>query len=266
MKNILVPIHDDTGQEARLQAAFDVVRAFDGHLYCLDIVLNRPIVDNGFMGIGQGMLLASEISREDHNMATVDQRLKTEGLPFTWADAVGDFVHSIARHSDLIDLIVINAQARDWYGGDLHLPARLSLRSDIPVLAVPPTVRPLDLAGPAMVAWDGSPPCNAALRASLPLLALASDVLVVEIVGNRAETSVADVGSYLARHGIGARVKPIVARRGKADVWLLAEIDALRPGYCVMGAYGNSPLRERLFGGVTESMLARSPVPLFLAH
>jgi hypothetical protein len=32
MKTILVPIEADDGQEARLQAAFDLARAFGGHL------------------------------------------------------------------------------------------------------------------------------------------------------------------------------------------------------------------------------------------
>ena len=37
MKNVLVLIHDDAGQEARLQAALDVVRNLDGHLACLEV-------------------------------------------------------------------------------------------------------------------------------------------------------------------------------------------------------------------------------------
>jgi len=34
----------------------------------------------------------------------------------------------------------------------------------------------------------------------------------------------------------------------------------------VMGGYGQSHLREAFFGGVTADVLARSPVPVFLAH
>jgi hypothetical protein len=35
MKNVLLLVHDDLGQEARLQAALDIVRAIGGHLHCL---------------------------------------------------------------------------------------------------------------------------------------------------------------------------------------------------------------------------------------
>ena len=37
MKSILVHIEPDEGQNARLQAAFDLARAFGGHLACLQV-------------------------------------------------------------------------------------------------------------------------------------------------------------------------------------------------------------------------------------
>ena len=38
MKNVLLLVHDDIGQEARFRAAIDVTRALGGHLQCLDVV------------------------------------------------------------------------------------------------------------------------------------------------------------------------------------------------------------------------------------
>jgi nucleotide-binding universal stress UspA family protein len=37
MKNFLLLIHDDAGQEARLQAELDITRALGGHLKCVDV-------------------------------------------------------------------------------------------------------------------------------------------------------------------------------------------------------------------------------------
>ncbi len=34
----------------------------------------------------------------------------------------------------------------------------------------------------------------------------------------------------------------------------------------VMGAYGHSRIRERIFGGVTRSMIEGSAVPVFMIH
>jgi hypothetical protein len=41
MKNVLLLVHDDPGQEARVQAALDVVRAIEGHLICLGVAVSR---------------------------------------------------------------------------------------------------------------------------------------------------------------------------------------------------------------------------------
>ncbi len=38
MKNVLLLIHDDAGEEARLQVALDLARGLSGHLICVDIV------------------------------------------------------------------------------------------------------------------------------------------------------------------------------------------------------------------------------------
>jgi nucleotide-binding universal stress UspA family protein len=34
----------------------------------------------------------------------------------------------------------------------------------------------------------------------------------------------------------------------------------------VMGAYGHSRLREMVLGGVTQSVIAKSKIPVFMAH
>ena len=48
MKNILLLVHDDHGQEARLQAALDITRAVEGHLTCIDVTPYPLIAGDGF--------------------------------------------------------------------------------------------------------------------------------------------------------------------------------------------------------------------------
>ena len=59
MKNILVLVHDDDGQEARLQVAFDIVRAVRGHLTCVDVV-TVPVFVGEYMGVGGDALLLED--------------------------------------------------------------------------------------------------------------------------------------------------------------------------------------------------------------
>ena len=67
MKNILLLVHEDNGQEARLQAALDVTRALKGHLNCLDVVIMPVVVGYDWGGYGTAMLLEQEQMTEDLN-------------------------------------------------------------------------------------------------------------------------------------------------------------------------------------------------------
>ncbi len=60
MKNILLLIHDDAGQEARLQAALDITRALGGHLKCVDVTPLTVIPDDAFGSDGSAVLLEHE--------------------------------------------------------------------------------------------------------------------------------------------------------------------------------------------------------------
>ncbi len=46
MKNVLVLLHDDAGQEARFQCALDLTRAIDGHLTCVDVAMLPVAVED----------------------------------------------------------------------------------------------------------------------------------------------------------------------------------------------------------------------------
>lgn len=90
MKNILLIVHDDAGQEARLQAALDVARALDGHLTCLDIAIMPVLVGDYYSGIGEAMLLADEHAREATNREGLEARLAREDVPWDWKEATGN--------------------------------------------------------------------------------------------------------------------------------------------------------------------------------
>jgi len=64
MKNILLLVHDDEGQEARLQAALDLTRALDGHLSCIDMTVMPVIVGDYYAGGDTAILLGEERERE----------------------------------------------------------------------------------------------------------------------------------------------------------------------------------------------------------
>lgn len=71
---------------------------------------------------------------------------------------------------------------------------------------------------------------------------------------------------YLARHGVKVTVDRLPPEGDSvADVLRRHAVDTAAE-MIVMGAYGHSRLRERIFGGVTRSMIEDPPLPLFMAR
>lgn len=140
-----------------------------------------------------------------------------------------------------------------------------------PVLLIPEGARPTLEPKRILVGWDTRIEATRAVREALELLAAADEVrlaLVDPAKGERShgEEPGADVATFLARHGVNVTVDRLPSENHSvADVLRRHAVDT-GAQMLVMGAYGHSRLRERIFGGVTRSMLETSPVPLFLAR
>lgn len=70
---------------------------------------------------------------------------------------------------------------------------------------------------------------------------------------------------FLALHDRAAEAHVLPLGKGVADT-LADAASRLSASLMVMGVYGQPRVKEMLFGSVTRSILARVPVPLFLAH
>src|SRR3546814_20270436 len=73
MKNVLLLVHDDSGQEARLQCALDLTRALSGHLFCMDVV-KVPVLVGAEFGEAQAQAMLLEDTRETE--AANDRKIK----------------------------------------------------------------------------------------------------------------------------------------------------------------------------------------------
>lgn len=265
MKIIALLVHDDDGQEARLQVALDVARAVNGHLTCIDVAV--PVRAGVPFGGVTPVLTTAILEREGANRARIEARLEAEIVSSDWVEMVGDIATSLVQISAFIDLMVVDREADRFFSAGVSSAAgEVVVQTGKPILAVPAEARRFGATGHALIAWDGSPSAIAAMRAAIPLLQQAEAVTIIEIDDGSVTTPAEDAATYLARHGILATVHPKHPLAGSAGKTLLAHIEHVRASYLVMGGFGHSRVRERLFGGVTRTMLASSPIPLFLVH
>lgn len=267
MKNVLLLIHDDVGQEARLQAALDVVRALEGHLTCVDVSVPPELVVDGFGSVdGYAMLLDEEHKREAINGARLERRLSVEGVPWSWVDATGQIARCLTETANLADLIVVNLALESFPLPDMRaIAGDLIVRARKPILAVPERCHRLNF-NSAVIAWDGSSHAAAALRAAIPLLQRTREVTLIEIDDHSVMSPAEEAASYLSRHDIHAIICRIATGGQPAGDVLLSEVVRRAPGYVVMGGFGHLRFAEALFGGVTRAMLGKSPVPVVFAH
>jgi nucleotide-binding universal stress UspA family protein len=264
MKNILVLIHDDPGQEARLQAALDVTRAVNGHLICLDVATIMPFVGDATGISGGAMLLEVERESETANRARIEPRVAAEGVAWQWIDTTDYVAPALESAAGLADLIVVNTALETLPLPDMRaIAASLVANARKPVLAVPQDAKGFAI-GAALVAWDGSREAADALAAAVPLLGLADRVTIVEVDDGSIGAPAEEAAVYLSRHGIEPRIDRETGSAA-ADI-LLARAASGAFDYIVMGGFGHSRMVEAVFGGVTRRLLEESPIPLLITH
>jgi nucleotide-binding universal stress UspA family protein len=122
-----------------------------------------------------------------------------------------------------------------------------------------------------LVAWNSRLEAGAAIRHSLDMLVNAENVHIVLVDPNAkpyamGEEPGADVAAFLTRHGVKVTVDVLAS--GGLDPALVLQRHATDIGaeLIVMGAYGHSRMRERLFGGTTQTMLSHVDTPVLMAR
>lgn len=265
MKNVLLLVHDDEGQEARLQAALDLTRALDGHLSCIDVTAFPMVVGDIYGGYGDAVLLADECEREGKNKATLEARLAHEDVSWDWTDVTGSFADCVLGAATLADIIVLNRKLDEFPYPDMRdVASRVLTHARAPVLAVPDDLKALKVER-VLIAWDGQTSAAATMRACVPLLRLAKVVEILMIRDGAEKVEPTEAAAYLSRHGIHATVRIIKDGLRAADGLIAAEAASFHADYVLMGAYSRGRLMET-FGGVTKRMLGNAKLPLVLGH
>lgn len=266
MKNILLLVHNDEGQEVRLQTALDLVRALDGHLICVDVTPPPIIAEDYYDGVVDNVILRDESQQEAANKALLTARLAREDIRWSWIDARGNIARCVIEAATLADLIILNRAPGPRARPDMEaITNKILMEAHKPVVAVPPKAKGFKAGGRALIAWDGRASAATTMRTCVPLLKLASDVRLFLARVPDEPVDHEEAAEYLSRHGIHASVQ-IYEGAIRSVPWLIGD-EALmwHADYILMGAYSRGRLRET-FGGVTKSMLAKNRLPLVLGH
>lgn len=267
MKNIVLLVHDDGGQEARLQVALDIVRGMEGHLSCIDVIQTPALIGDYYSGAGEAMLLADERDREHVNRDTLTARLVKEDVSWDWQESIGLLEEGVLKVAKLADLIILNRKLDTDLIPDMqHVATRVVLKARRPIVAVADAQVGFNIRGRALIAWDGSDAVANTLVGVVPLLKKASIVRVLVADDGIVGGSASDAATYLSRHGVHAEIHVVKNGLIPTGPLIANQAKQWRADYIVMGAFSHRPAMEFLFGGVTRYLLNHSSIPLVLAH
>lgn len=264
---VLLLIHDDPGQDARIEAALSVVRATRGELHCVDVAARPVHPSASFDPYAQAILMQEEDAREAANKKRLTVRLDREDVPWCWTDALGEPADCLREFGSDADLIVVSRQLDSYCAEDMAAVAtKLIVKAGRPVLAVPEHCTGFEPHGRTLIAWNGSDQADAALRAALPLLRLAREVVLYELKEDGSDSHATRARNFLARRGVAVRLRLEARGDAPTDEAIMHAVRTEQAEYLVMGGFGHRPWREAIFGGVTRSILSWSQVPVLLVH
>lgn len=176
-----------------------------------------------------------------------------------------------ARFARYADLTIVTPQLKGFEALQTCVMDGALFESGRPILILPKGPADFSRARNVMIAWDASVEASKAVRDAIDILQAADEVRAVLIdpvpsfEGHGQEPG-ADLARYLGRHGIETIVDRL-PRLGQdvADV-LRRCADDHSVDLIVMGGFGHSRLRERIFGGTTTRMMKQTNVPVLMAH
>jgi nucleotide-binding universal stress UspA family protein len=280
MKTILVPMENHDAMQSALETAlllgqrsnsyiegFSVRWPIIEFIAGIDMVAGLP-VDRFKQDVAEEAQKARQIFEafmQKHNVPRSTET--TDTLSFGWLDDASEDEDFIGNYGRIFDVIVMNR--RDEKSGPQHDRAIESalFESGRPIVLSPPSP-PRQIATNVMIAWNCSTEQARAIALAMPLLREADRVTVLTVIGGTGVPgpSAEQLIRYLQHNGIAANPMKVGLDGRNTGEAILAAAQSLSCDLLIKGAYTQSRLRQMIFGGATQHVLANASLPVLLAN
>jgi nucleotide-binding universal stress UspA family protein len=280
MKTILVPTENRDAMHSALETALLLARRFDSYIegFALRWVINEYVAGADMMGgilverfeedIAKGAKQARQIfeSFMDKHDVPRSAGIK-ESLSFCWLDEAPDGESFVGSYGRVFDVIVMNRPDANSTGLYNRAIESGLFESGRPILLSPPSP-PRQIATNVLIAWNCSTEQTRAIALAMPLLQKADRVTVLTVIGGTGVPgpSAKQLIRYLKCNGISA--EPLTVELGGKNTGeaILATAERLGCDLLIKGAYTQNRLRQMIFGGATQHVLANAALPVLLAN
>jgi nucleotide-binding universal stress UspA family protein len=270
LRSILVNLDVDDHSTNLAKCASSLAQRFNAELIGVAAAaLSPPII-----GLDGSAVYAtySEQERDDieRRLRDIEDefRLLASGVgQLGWFSFVASPINSLTSLASRADVILVASHAESRNRGRSVDIGELLLTAGRPVLVAGPDVGEIR-ADKIVIGWKDTREARRAVLDALPFLEAASEVTVASIdEGDLAseKSALHGVLSWLSRHGVKAQgdVYPLEGTAGETLKAIMARTNA---DLVVTGAYGHSRVREWIFGGVTDDLLADPSLNRFMSN
>jgi nucleotide-binding universal stress UspA family protein len=279
MKMILVPMESNDAIQSSLETALLLARRYDSYIegFALRWVINEYI--------GVEMMGGIPVERYEQDIAEQTKKARqtfesfmekhdvprsnktTKSMSFGWLANVPEDDNFVGSYGRVFDVIVMNRPDANSTGLYNRAIESGLFESGRPILLAPPPP-PSQIATNILIAWNCSTEQARATALSMPLLQRADRVTVLTVAGGTVVPgpSAEQLIRYLQRNGISAEsLTAELDGRSTGEV-ILATAQSLGCDLLIKGAYTQSRLRQMIFGGATQHVLANAALPVLLAN
>jgi nucleotide-binding universal stress UspA family protein len=206
-----------------------------------------------------------EIFMQEHGVPRSTET--TELVSFGWLDHAAEGEDFIGNYGRVFDVIVMNRP--DANSGPMHDRAIESglFESGRPILLSPPSP-PSQIATNVLIAWNCSTEQARATALAMPILQKADRVTILTVIGGTGVPgpSAEQLIRYLRCNGVVAESMRAELDGRSTGEAILASAQSLGCDLLIKGAYTQSRLRQWIFGGATQHVLANAALPVLLAN
>ena len=277
-RTILVPVERHDLTSSTLETALCLAQKFDSYIEGFALRAAIPgahaMADAGAVMIPN---LQQDIAENEKQTRAIFETFMQEhgvprGSPTTapssgWLEEAPEGDHFVGSHGRLFDVIVLGRPGRDPKGSRMTTLEAALFESGRPVLLAPPSPRP-QMGTNILIAWNCSTEQARATAFAMPILKLASRVVVLTVEGGAAVPGPTDqqLCRYLQLNGVPARRLTVSLDGRLTGEAVLAHATALGCDLLIKGAYTQGRLRQLVFGGTTRYILNNATLPVFMAH
>jgi nucleotide-binding universal stress UspA family protein len=272
-KTLLIHVEPTPESNLRLRIAVDLARELGATL--IGVGGSQPLyLDNsGLMaGYGDGTVIQTLVDLDAASLTEAEARFHAAtgslARAAIWLSHTDYPDHALQVRAAGADLII--ASAHRGPNTSTAAAADLVLRAGLPILTVPTDLAAIRTKN-IVIAWKNTREARRAVSDALPLLIAADKVTVLHVCPAAATASAAHSGldavvARLTRHGVRPCLKTLEMPREDTFRAITKFAEEQLVDLIVAGAYGHSRLGEWVLGGVTQDLLAYSPLPVLFSH